>query len=342
MASITKTAHNKHLVRIRITGFPVISKQFDRLKDAQVFAKKTEADMLRGRFVDLRPAEQTTLRIIIGEYLLAETVLKRGAAEETLRLQKISRDGVADYALANLTAKAARDYRDRRLKQVSAATVIRELNLLAVVVKWAVRELAMSLPMNPFSSAYCPRPRQPAGRERRFVGDEETRLFAALAQCRNQNIPKAVRFLLLTACRRGEMLNLRWSNIDFDHSVVYLNAMETKTGKSRSVPLPPPAMVLLKSLERSGDQNTTVFGLTEESFDLGVRRAIQRAKIVDLRVHDLRHEAISRAAESGLFNLVELCAISGHGDTRMLARYTHILPNSLSKKMAEADYAVNH
>ena len=81
--------------------------------------------------------------------------------------------------------------------------------------------------------------------------------------------------------------------------------------------------------------------MTEESFDLGVRRAIKRAKIADFRVHDLRHEAISRAAESGLFNLVELCAISGHGDTRMLARYTHILPNSLSRKMAEAGYATN-
>ena len=150
LASITKTAHNKHLVRIRITGFPVISKQFDSLKDAQVFAKKTEADMLRGRFVDLRPAEQTTLRSVIDDYLLAETVLKRGAAAEKLRLQKISRDEVADYALANLSARSARDYRDKRLKQVGAATVIRELNLLAVVVKWAIRELAISLHVNPF------------------------------------------------------------------------------------------------------------------------------------------------------------------------------------------------
>lgn len=53
----------------------------------------------------------------------------------------------------------------------------------------------------------------------------------------------------------------------------------------------------------------------------------------DLRFHDLRHEAISRFAELGL-STVELAAISGHRDTRMLMRYTHLKPVDLARKLA--------
>jgi len=160
MASITKTTRNKHLVRIRIAGYPEISRQFDHLKDAQVFAKKTEADMLRGRFVDLRPAEETTLRTIIDEYIHAETVLKRGAHSETLRLRKIARDRVADYALVNLTPKAARQYRDQRLATISAYTVIRELNTLAEPLAYSVHEEYMRKTLYEVKKR-CPLKRRP-------------------------------------------------------------------------------------------------------------------------------------------------------------------------------------
>ena len=53
----------------------------------------------------------------------------------------------------------------------------------------------------------------------------------------------------------------------------------------------------------------------------------------DLRVHDLRHEALSRLSELGL-NTPELATMSGHKDVRMLLRYTHIQPVQLASKLA--------
>ena len=47
MASITKITRNKHLVRIRIAGYPQVSRQFDHLNDAQVFATKTDFELHR-------------------------------------------------------------------------------------------------------------------------------------------------------------------------------------------------------------------------------------------------------------------------------------------------------
>ncbi|MGO4574093.1 tyrosine-type recombinase/integrase [Microvirga sp. 2TAF3] len=61
-------------------------------------------------------------------------------------------------------------------------------------------------------------------------------------------------------------------------------------------------------------------------------RLIVRAQLKDLRFHDLRHEAISRFFEYGL-STPEVSLISGHRDLRMLARYTHLRPADIAKKL---------
>jgi integrase len=65
-----------------------------------------------------------------------------------------------------------------------------------------------------------------------------------------------------------------------------------------------------------------IFPLTANGFKLAWKRALHRAKIEDLRFHDLRHEAISRFFEFGL-TAPEVASISGHRDMRMLFRYSH-------------------
>ena len=64
-------------------------------------------------------------------------------------------------------------------------------------------------------------------------------------------------------------------------------------------------------------------------------RVIPKSGVVDFHFHDLRHEAISRLAESGRFGLLELQSISGHRDLRMLQRYAHLCAGNLAKKMDE-------
>src|SRR3546814_1523879 len=60
------------------------------------------------------------------------------------------------------------------------------------------------------------------------------------------------------------------------------------------------------------------------------------AGIEDLHLHDLRHEAISRIAETGKFSLVDLQSISGHLDVRMLLRYSHLSSKKLANRLDEA------
>jgi integrase len=65
---------------------------------------------------------------------------------------------------------------------------------------------------------------------------------------------------------------------------------------------------------------------------LAWERVKRRGKIADLRFHDLRHEAISRFFEMGL-TIPEVSLISGHKDSRMLFRYTHLRPEAVATKL---------
>jgi len=75
-----------------------------------------------------------------------------------------------------------------------------------------------------------------------------------------------------------------------------------------------------------------VFNLTVNAFRLAWHRAVKRGGLLDLRFHDLRHEAISRSFELGL-SVAEVGTISGHSDPRVLLRYTHLQPMRLAQKL---------
>ncbi len=130
--------------------------------------------------------------------------------------------------------------------------------------------------------------------------------------------------------RQGELLKLRWEHIDLKRRTAFLP--DTKNGDSRLVPLSGTAISVVSTLPRSitGD----VFpGYTRNAVKKAFARARDRAGIEDLRFHDLRHEATTRFFEMGL-NIMEVAAITGHKDIRMLSRYTHLRAEDIALKLA--------
>jgi integrase len=104
----------------------------------------------------------------------------------------------------------------------------------------------------------------------------------------------------------------------------------TKNGDSRRVPLSSKVYDILRSLPRSIDGS--VFPITVNAFKLAWVRSCERAGLMDLHFHDLRHEATSRLFEKGL-NLMEVASITGHKTLSMLQRYTHLRPENLLQKL---------
>jgi integrase len=104
----------------------------------------------------------------------------------------------------------------------------------------------------------------------------------------------------------------------------------TKNGSSRDVPLSSRARDILSDLPRGLPE--VVFPIHFEALKGLWKRACKRADIEDLHFHDLRHEATTRFFEKGL-NVMEVAAITGHKDLRMLKRYTHLDVKKLASSL---------
>ena len=132
-----------------------------------------------------------------------------------------------------------------------------------------------------------------------------------------------------TAMRRGEVAALRIEDINLEKRIATLH--ETKNGDSRLVPLSSRAIQAIKVLINKRVSGRLV-GVNADAITGAFHTAVKRAGLTNLRVHDLRHEGVSRLFERGL-NPLEVAAISGHKTLSMLQRYTHLKAVDLVKKL---------
>jgi integrase len=266
-----------------------------------------------------------TVEELLKRYLVNVTPTKRSAHSESWRVSKMLKASISGLVLADIQPSHVAAYRDWRLETVKPGTVRRELSLLRTAIEVARREWGVDLRNNPVDGVRRPVARD--ARDRRVSADEWRRLESALRLTRNREVEPFIRLALETALRRGELLALHWRHIDLERRVALIP--DTKTGQPRTIPLSPEAIRLLASKERKGDR---VLNVTPTALRHAWERLCARANVEDLRVHDLRHEALSRLSELGL-NTPELATISGHKDVRMLLRYTHVQPTRLASKL---------
>jgi integrase len=134
----------------------------------------------------------------------------------------------------------------------------------------------------------------------------------------------AIRLLLLTGCRAGEILNLRWCDVDFERSC--LNLPDSKTGR-KAVTLGAPALQILAKLPRVDDNPYVIAGKKpgKQRSDLKRpwKRAVEHAALKGLRIHDLRHSFASVGAASGM-GLFIVGKLLGHASPSTTQRYAHL------------------
>lgn len=170
-------------------------------------------------------------------------------------------------------------------------------------------------------------------RERYLSADELARLGKALndaeASGANPGPLNAIRLLVLTGARLGEVLGLRWEWVDFDRSCIRLP--ESKTG-AKVIPLGGPALELLRGLPRQAG-NPHVFpgqklGRHLSDINATWRKTRDAAKLKGVRLHDLRHSFASVGAGSGV-SLPVIGALLGHSEPATTARYAHLADDPL-------------
>jgi len=316
--------------RVRRKGQEPVSKSFQTKEDAQRWARSVESEIDRGSHTSQVLADKSLFKDVILRYLEEVTLKTRSMREDTYRLKALARHPIAKLRMTALTPMRVAEYRDERLKVVSAGTVIRELSYFSSIVNHARREWSFSM-INPIP--LVKKPASPQGRNRILTKEELGRLYAALTpkiKSSNHWILPLTKFAIATAMRRSEILGLQWKHVDLQKRIAFIPL--TKNGQSRTVPLSSAAIEILRSLPRNFEG--TVFPVTKFTLSAAIERARVKANLGDFHFHDLRHMAITRLAEK-LPNLVELSALSGHRSLSMLRRYYHPSAQDLAKKISE-------
>ena len=172
-------------------------------------------------------------------------------------------------------------------------------------------------------------------RRERFLTDEEFRRLGRVLDeaesCKGVSVHAvaAMRLLLLTGCRKGEILNLRWDQVDM--SAAELRLPDTKTGP-RTISLAPEAAAVLSRIPRAPDNPFVIPGRIKGKAMRNLNDpweiVCDRAGLADMRIHDARHSYASRALALGE-SLPMIGRLLGHTQVETTARYAHLAQDSV-------------
>ena len=344
MATIEKRVTDggtSYRVKVRLKGYPPETATFERLTDAKAWAAKTEADMKAGRHFG--EVKRHTFQELADEYAPHAKDAKRLAywreAFGSDRLDAITPARVAkerDKLLAGTTNK--KDAATGELLKRTGATVNRYLAALSSCLSYGVKELQW-LERNPMERIR--RPAENKGRVRFLSDDERVRLLDA---CRpHADLYLAVVLSLTTGARQGEVMGLRFPQIDFQRRIITLH--DTKNGERRAIPLVGEAFTLLQDRAKvrslTDDRVFPPTARAKKALHVDLRQpwesVLKEARIENFHWHDLRHTAASYLAMSGV-SLVEIAKVLGHRTLAMVARYSHLSEGhivSTGEKLAE-------
>ncbi len=312
---------------IRRRGYQAQVRTFDTKAEAQAWAATIESEIVRGVFVSRAEAERTTLDEALVRYQTKITPRKKSIGERGF-VRRWRAHPLAQRTLASIRGKDIAEFiRSREADGVGGNTIRLELALLSHLFNTARSAWGMESLTNPIELVKGQRPKLPQGRDRRLVGDEETRLLDA-ARTYGGEIGPIITWAIETAMRRGEIADMRWKYVDRKARVLLVP--ETKTGTPRRVPLSSRALAILDGPVCRIDGR--VWGMKPDSISQAFERICSTAGIEGLTFHDLRHEATSRLFEKGL-NPMEVAAITGHKTLQMLKRYTHLRAEDLVERL---------
>jgi integrase len=311
---------------------------------------------------DPAPRPDWTLRQALEHYDDTVTETLRGWRQVRARIQAWQREPLAARRLSDLTAddltvwvanrrktKKVHDAAGKLLQveelPVAAATVRNDIYRISALYEHArapVTKGGWGLDLaNPVAAVALPE--LPGGRQRRLdhghdeQQGEEDRMLAALAA--GPDGPEMVALVTLaleTGMRRSELLDLRAGEVRSTRLGRVIEREKSKNGHARRVVLTDRATAAVDALRVGKQKGDKLFRLGADAAAWRWDKARVAAGCPDLRLHDLRHEALSRMADAGL-SPGALAAQSGHRTMQTLLRYVNASERDIRAKLAKRD-----
>src|SRR4051812_8146616 len=321
--------------RLTIGGYPAWSVAAAR-EQAKSLRRKIDSgeDPLAAKEAERAAA---TVSELCSRYLSDHASRKRTAEQDRRYVDKVIVPKFGSRKVASITFSDLHGLHRDLTKESGpyAANRVAALvsKMFALAVRWGIRSdnPAKGIERNHEEKRY-----------RYLTGDELRRLTDALAACPRQTAANAVRLLLLTGARRGEVLGATWDQFDFETGIWIKPSSHTKQKREHRVPLSAPARQLLAEIrtaaeraakEKKREPSRYVFPARVGSGPMvEIKNAwaglCKAAKLDGVRLHDLRHTYASVLASAGL-SLPVIGALLGHTQPGTTARYAHLFDDPL-------------
>lgn len=332
MASILKVKGSWR-AQVRRRGFATQTRTFPTKILAQQWARGVETEIEAGRAAPSRASRQT-IGDLIDRYTDEVAAAKPFGRNKAGVLKQI-RALLGDEHAADLTAERIVDYirADRGISDVTASI---DLTYLKGVLK-----IARALWREPVQPAVVDDAREilrymglmnrGAERDRRPTPDElkALRRWFERSDCLT---PDVFDFILVSCFRPpSEIVRLQWADLSREDRTIVIHDRKDprkKIGNHQTVPLLGEAFDIVV---RQPDRGALIFPVNGHSWSTLFPRACRDLGIEDLRLYDLRHEAISRLVEAGKHSIPEMMLITGHKDPKQLMRYTQLRARDLHR-----------
>lgn len=325
--SHVRRKNGKYQARLTVKG-KSLTATFATREAAEAWALITRQELMLGRHADVVRARRNTFGQLLDRYAEIITPKKRGQRQELQRIRTLREHAVADGIAGELTTADFAKLRDELSVGRKPNTVRLYLTVCQHVFRIAISEWGYSTLSNPLAGLR--KPSVDDARDRRISADELKRIVAAIKDLRAPWFKWFFFFAILCPQRRRELLDTRWSDVEFDLRRLRIGL--GKDGKMRYAPLSPDAMALLEHLPRSEDGR--LFPLSGNAVHMCWRGILEKAGIRNLHWQDLRHEGASRYALILGKDIFKLKVVTGHKDIRSVSRYVNHTAEDVAFELA--------
>lgn len=287
-------------------------------KLAETALQKRKVQIAEGKFLDIDKTEKIKFADFSDEYLRIHSKQNKGYHTESKNINKLKRYFGGKY-LHKITVMDIQRFKAERSKEVKPATVNRALAILKSMFNRAIEW--DKIKDNPVRKIKLYR--EDNARVKFLEPHEKEKLITNCAD----HLRPIVIIALNTGMRKGEILRLKWRDVDFARGIIHV--IETKSGKKREIPLNNTSRTTLMAIPKHSGSNYIfcndkgkLYGDIKKSF----LTAVKKSGIIDFHFHDLRHDFASHLVMAGI-DLNTVRELLGHHSLEMTLRYAHLSPD---------------
>lgn len=338
MASIIQIG-SKWRAQVRRKGLPAQTQTFDTKILAQKWARRVEAGIDAGVAAGLGPSVNMTLGEIVTEYT-EKVGSQKPFGRNKAAVIKMLDDYLGHLEAPALTPERIVDYITEE-RQVSGVTAAIDLTYLKGMLKFARVMLKANANPGAVDDAremlkHLGRADRSSERDRRPTLAEIDALKGWFATHSDSLTPDLIDFILDSCFRPpSEIERLRWDDLNHEDKTVVIHDRKDprkKLGNNQTVPLLGRTWeIIMRQPKQEETGSEFIFNFNGGTWSSIFPRACRALGIADLRLYDLRHEAISRLVESNKYSIPEMMLVTGHKDPKQLMRYTQIRARNLHR-----------